>query len=566
MIQRAWVVQLVMAVSVLVCAEVARARGGDGQQENFTTVHGRVLNGVTKAPVSRALVNLQGEDAATFTDDRGQFELKIAEKSNNGNRAIRMRSGAGVVEARKPGFIQGGHLATIAYTLGSETARQTEATIYLVPEALIVGHVEVPGSEGDVRIQCQLYRRIMNGGRESWSPDRTFTTWVDGEFRFSELEAGTYKLITREQVDPDSTMTPGAQLYAYPPIYYPNTTDFSLARPIVVNAGETAQVNLTVARREYFPVRIAVANAPVGRGLNLLVYPMGHRSPGWSLRYNAADGTIGGSLPDGNYTLETIAPGDGQMSGTLNFSVKSAPMEGATLNLIPDAAVSVRVREEFQSGLSNFVTAQTVSGNPQLDTRRFANVHVNLTAIDELNAFQSNVSSQLTQGSEGQELTIPNVGPGRYEVEVNSGIGYAASVQSGGKDLTHQPLVVGLGGGVAPIEVVLRDDGAEVDGTFEEGSSEETAGIRSGRLVYLVPAGETGGQPRNMSTWQGTFTMQQVPPGDYMVVAFEEPPQRSPYGDEEAIQGLLSKGGKMIHLEAGEKVNVKVKVIAREEE
>ena len=40
---------------------------------------------------------------------------------------------------------------------------KAETTIYLVPEALIVGRVTVPGSEGDVRIQCELYRREMIG-------------------------------------------------------------------------------------------------------------------------------------------------------------------------------------------------------------------------------------------------------------------------------------------------------------------------------------------------------------------------------------------------------------------
>ena len=558
---RAWVVGLAMVMSSLLCGTLTRGRGNGGQEENVTTVGGRVLNAVTREPISRALVILQGKNAATFTDDRGQFELKIADKNDTGNGAVRVALGQALVEVRKPGFVPRRRLPTIGYTVGS----RTEATIYLVPEAKIVGHVEVPGSEGDVRIRCQLYRREMGGGREAWSPERTFTTWADGEFRFSELEAGTYKLITQEQVDPEST-TPGAQLYAYPPLYYSNTTDFSLASPIVVKAGETARVNLTVARREYYPVRIPVADMPVGRALNLMVYPMGHRSPGWSLGYDARESTIQGSLPDGNYTVEASAPGEGEMSGILHFSVKGAPVEGPTLNLVPDATVSVRVREEFQSGQSNFVTAQTVSGNSRSDARRISNVHVNLTAIDQLNPFRRNATSELAEGSEGQELTIPNVGPGKYEVEVSTGIGYAASVQSGGKDLMHQPLVVGLGQGVAPIEVVLRDDGAEVEGTLEQGAtaSEETAGFLTANMVYLVPTGETGGQPRSTSAWQGRFTMQQVPPGNYVAVAFAEQPEDLPYGNDEATQLLLSKGGQSIHLEAGQKAKVKVRVIESE--
>jgi hypothetical protein len=201
------------------------------------------------------------------TDDRGQFEFKFPLQeggavSVGGTGATVTNSRRGMTHmllARKPGYLQSGRNGRLL------TARlgQSGVTIYLVPEALIVGHVTVPGSEGDVRIECELIKREVRDGQEIWSPARTFTTWADGEFRFSELEAGTYKLITHEQMDRDSLPpVPGAQLFGYPPIYYQNTTDFSAASAIEVKAGEIAQANLTVARREYHPVRIAVTNDP----------------------------------------------------------------------------------------------------------------------------------------------------------------------------------------------------------------------------------------------------------------------------------------------------------------
>jgi hypothetical protein len=288
--------------------EIVHAHGGDGQEEQVTVVHGQVLNAVTNEPVGRALVNLQIANSATLTDDRGWFELKISEKRDAQNGRTAMMMATRFIQVRKPGFIQGGRMATSVYPAGSTTEQQTTVTIRLEPEALIIGHVEVPGSEGEVRIQCQLYHRNMSEGRESWAPERTFTTWANGEFRFSDLKAGTYKLITHEQMDRGSMM-PGTGPYGYPPIYYPNTTDFSAAAPIVVKAGETARVNLTVTRQEYHSVKIAVANMPVGQFPQLLVYPMGHRSPGWSLGYDPGEGEILGSLPDGSYTVEANTQG-----------------------------------------------------------------------------------------------------------------------------------------------------------------------------------------------------------------------------------------------------------------
>ena len=361
-------------------------------------------------------------------------------------------------------------------------------------------------------------------GRETWQPQRTFTTLADGEFRFFGLSAGTYRLITHEQLDQELLSTPGAQLYGYPPMYYPNTTDFSLSTPIVVKAGETARVNLTVARKEYYPVRIPVENDASARGLSLSVYPIGHPSPGWSLAYNPRDGAIEGILPDGNYTVDASTPGEGAMTGILNFSVKDKALDRPTLTLLPDATIIVRVREEFQSATSNFGITQPASGNSQSVPQRYSNVNVNLFPLDELFMFSRTASSRISDSS--QELTIPDVRPGRYRVQVDA-FGYIASIQSDGKDLSHKPLVVALGAEVAPIEIVLRDDGAEVDGTLDEEvapASHDTANsqLASARLVYLLSMGESA-RPRTSPAWQGTFRFDQVPPGSYLALAFNQP-------------------------------------------
>jgi hypothetical protein len=491
-------VRLITSILLAVCIPYGSAAHGqlnDRQNEPFTTLCGRVLNALTREPLARALVLAEADNAAAFTDDRGQFELKILE--NNGS--PKDSTGTTVVnrfiQARKPGFLQEGRMITTSYAPGSMTPQHFEVTLRLTPEALIVGHLGVPGSEGEVRIQCQLYRREIRDGREYWSPERVFTTWADGEFRFSDLKAGIYKLITHEQMDRDSALAiPSTPLYGYPPMYYPNTTDFSVASPIVVKAGQTARVNLTVTRRPYYPVKINVENMPVGQGMDVRVYPMGHHSPGWSLGYNPAEDVIEGVLPEGTYTVEASAPGKKEVTGILNFSVRGRPLEGATLNLLPDATVTVRVREEFQSQPSNFFNVETAPGNPQLNGKRSTRVQVILASLDELGGIGGG-PSQLPDRSQGQELIIPNVRPGRYQVNV-TGSGYPASIQAGGKDLTRQPLVVGLGGEVAPIEILLRDDGAELTVSLEE-NDRTSVKESSPSGVALLPLGESGGHLQN---------------------------------------------------------------------
>jgi len=530
--------------------------------EHTVIIRGRVLNALTNEPISRALVNLQGANAAAFTDDHGQFELKIQQKVESDNGSVTMRLGGSLVEVRKIGFIQEQRVPSVVPDMSTD--QPAELLLHLLPEAKIVGHIDVPGSEGEVRISSQLFRKEMNDGREHWVPQRMFDSWADGEFRFFELQPGTYKLITHEQMDQSSLMTPGSQLYGYPPVYYANTTDFSLATPIVLKAGETARVNLTVARKEYFPVRIGVENMPPGRGmLNVSVYPMGHHSPGWSLGYNPREGAIEGILPDGNYTVEANTNGEGELTGLLNFSVKGKRLEGPALTLVPDATITVRVREEFQSSQSNFGSQDAPGENSQTTPRRYANVNVNLFPVDELTEFGRGASSRISEASQSTDLSIPDVRPGRYRVDVNSESGYAASIQSGGKDLAEQPLVVGIGGEVAPIEIVLRDNGAHVEGTLDEEVSPEphadAAAQPPARYIYLLPT-TAAGRLRGVGVQYGSFRIAQVPPGDYLVVAFDQLRQDLPSGPGDALQRLMPKG-QVIHVEPGQTVTVRIKVI-----
>jgi len=305
---------------------------------------------------------------------------------------------------------------------------------------------------------------------------------------------------------------------------------------------------------------------PPGRGmLNVSVYPMGHHSPGWSLGYNPREGAIEGILPDGNYTVEAHTNGEGELTGLLNFSVQGKRLEGPTLTLVPDATITVRVREEFQSSQSNFGSQEVPGENSQTTPRRYANVDVSLVPVGESNEFGRDASSRISEASQSTDLYIPDVRPGRYVVGVNASYGYAASIQSGGKDLAQQLLVVGIGGEVAPIEIVLRDNGAYVEGHLdEEVSTEPHADVDApaqppAHHIYLLPTVAAGRQ-RDVGIWQRAFRIDQVPPGDYLVVAFDQEQQDLPSGPGDALQRLMPKG-QMIHVEPGQTVTVRIKVI-----
>ncbi len=545
------------AIAILASGGALYSQQNVGQPESATVLHGRVLNQVTKAPIARALVTMAGGQYATMTDDHGQFEITVKETSPQGTGGT-IQVSTRSIETRKPGFLPSGRLPATPSAAGSATNEQPPLTIYLVPEALIAGHVEVPGTDGEVRIECELYRRGMTEGREDWNPVERFSTWSDGEFRFSNLRAGTYRLITHEEMDRDSMIAaPGMQLFGYPPVYYQNTSDFSAATPITVQAGETARVDVTVARKEYYPVRIPVVNAPSGRPISVMVYPMGHRSPGWSLGYNPMEGTIEGILPNGNYTVEADAIGES--TGIANFSVRGKPAQGAPLQLAANSDVVVNLHEEFSStqpSSSASILSGSATENPDV---RLAQIQVRLlpaAEMGEARALGNNVSEQVPE-SQGRILRIRHVRPGSYLVRVVTGSeAYASAIQTGGVDLMKQPLVVGMGSDVSPIEVTLRDDGGDISGTIEPEVDREDS---PRYYVYLLPESDSG-QIRQTATRHGNgFALPSVPPGDYLLIGFDHPQVSLQYGSEEALRPLEAQG-KRIHVEPGQKISANVKV------
>jgi hypothetical protein len=498
------------------------------------SVHGTVINGRTREPIAKALVYTPDNRYAMLTDDRGHFEFKFPppEKTappvpTSGSDAEGMRkvqqwyarnARPGVFFARRPGFLPDPNGARVPDT-GAERA---ELVITLEPEALIVGHVQLPGVDNTDRIQLQLYRQEFEEGHERWINAGGFTTWASGEFRFPELPAGTYKLFTVERLERDPAIfNPRDQLYGFPPVFFPNGSDFSAATPIRLTAGATFQANLTVTRREYYPVRIGVANPPATGYPSVEVYLRGQPGPGYSLSYDPAEQVVRGFLPDGGYTLKLFAHGEQGSSGTMNFTVRGGPVEGLVVSLHPNVSLSVNITREFASGGGT----GDESNNEGDGTR--GNVTIALSPAEQFGMMQT-VMSQPTPGDSEGGLTLNNVIAGTYWMQISTNNCYPTSATWGGGDVLHRPLMVGEGGASTPIEVTLRNDGAEVSGKvqFPESASSQKSNegpsIAQMAFIYFVPLDENAGQLRRTQVWQnGVFDERQIAPGTYRILAFD---------------------------------------------
>ena len=549
------------------------ASGGSGNASPLI-FKGTVLNRITRAPVGRALVLSADQQLAMMTDDRGRFEFKIGGKrdedsGDSGGGAAASAPGTTVVttryfQVRKPGYLDSGQMAVT-----DDGSSAGDATIYLKPEALIVGKIISEDAEHLLRFNVQLYKQEFRQGQEHWQQAGNFMTWSDGEFRFAGLTGGTYKVVSTEQMDQDfQSGRLRGQEFGYPATFYPGVADFASASVIRVAAGETFEANFTVTRRPYYPVRIPVSFGSEEQGFNLVVYPLGHPGPGFSLGYDAGEHAIAGWLPDGTYSVGLANYGPNGAVGMTNFSVQGAAVHGASLNMVPNATLTVNVRTSFRS--TDQQSPQDIRFGFNLRTSGGSNpaVQLELDPAEDFGLMMFRNSQRA--GDSRDTLQIPGVPPGKYTVRASPTQGYAASVLYGGVELLRQPLMVGLGGISSPIEVTLRDDGAEVQGDVDDNETSPTtvigpASMKPTRFIYFVPMpGGTGQYRQTASNSQGTFIESQLPPGDYLVLAFSGGDPNLHLSFTDAI-AKYSGVGQVISVAPEQKLQLRLKAIVEEQ-
>jgi hypothetical protein len=359
--RRCFLTAIGLAITLFSSALPQLAAQNAAPSEPPDRIRGVVINSVTNEPISRALVLSPDNSFATMTDDRGRFEFTFTPaESQQATPLVTVTDGfqlnrgfqpvasnrPNALMARKVGFLS----PDIPLSVSDISSTQQVLTISLVPEARILGHVILPGSNGSDRMQVALYRRNVREGQEHWDMMANATTRSDGEFRLAELPAGSYKLLTLEQLDRDPLIfDPRGQIFGYPPLYYPGASDFDTAAIIHLAPGGTFQATLVAYKKAVLPGESRGFTTPLATPqIRINVWPQAHPGPGYSLGYNTRDGAIEGLLPDGTYTLQAISYGPSRMAGELNFTVAGAPVTGAAVTLMPGNSIAINVREEFQ--------------------------------------------------------------------------------------------------------------------------------------------------------------------------------------------------------------------------
>jgi hypothetical protein len=243
--------------------------------------------------------------------------------------------------------------------------------------------------------------------------------------------------------------------------------------------------------------------------------------------------------------------------------------------LAPKISIPVNVKEEFTATEWNATGTSSSRGKTFPTPKLRVDLDIRAESADDFAQPQGGFRREPT-GPNDNSMVLENLAPGRYWLRIHAHRGYVASATMGGVDLLREPLVV-VPGASTEIDITLRDDTAEIEGTLlgissgaPSGSSAASGLVDSGRwspsgYIYCVPSPDSSGQFLEISASRdGAFAYRMVTPGNYRVLAFKNPQRDLPYRDAEAMKVYETKG-RVVHFYPGQKVSLQLEVISRAE-
>jgi hypothetical protein len=549
-------IPLVMAVLWLDTGVAAQQQ----QQTEKFALRGRVENAVTGEPVGGALVELLSQQRnAQFSAADGTFEFS------------ELLRGSYTVYARKPGYFNERDLGLVA--AGPEATRAVpadeDAVLKLTPEGIIYGQV------GDDRghpiegviVQAEIW--VVANGTRRLQPGSGGPVPTDdqGNFRIAQLPPGDYYLKFSEPggggtLYRDGPSRPKAKRagngsegrQGYGTQYYPGVVDTATATVIHVRAGVPVPIRQTLERLPLYELSGAVRGVPSGNGFSITLMSatgtgIGGETPGRAQIFpNTGEFRIE-AVPAGRYLLRAIA----QDPATEQINRRQAELlaqtiidvnsdiSGLLLLLGHGATIGLRLTEEFSK--------------PGDYGHR---VRVNLQSAEF-----PQLSDQIVTPPPPTDPRAPrgfeNVAAGTYSVEAwPDGWGYIASIRCAGTDLLKEDLKVGAGASVPPIEVRLRNDGAELNVSAVENGKPLAARV----IVYSE---EYPKASLALTTWPSAITSTgNLAPGTYKLIAIKG--QRELEYRNPAVLGKYLAHATTVALAADSKVNVQVQVQEEEPE
>ncbi len=519
-----WTVGALLLTSWL-GARIATAQSAAPQRDapNVTyKIAGVAVDSVTGAPLAEARISLV--DTKTR---KGVLQQKTTEGGRFEFAGLTM--GKYSLDGSKRGYISASYEQHEEYSTAIVTGPElkTDALVLrLNPVAVIGGHVRDEDGEPVRHAQVTLF---MEDHRRGMSRvNRLLVAISDdlGYFDFSSLIPGTYFVSVNATPwyavhgasaqaggDGGRSGVPASIDAAYPATYYSSATEAAEATPIVLKAGEHAEIELELnpvpALHIFFRTGEDRRNGFPQPQLQKQVFDWAEpvRTGGMVSVETGVYELLG--VPPGKYSVRMSAGERGEMS------------QASEVNLSRDGQELDTSRGEPLSGLKITLKSDGGEAMPKQFVVLLQDQRKRIIA-----------GRQVEPSGEAEFEGIPG---GKYAIYCNTpGKAYAvtrttgAALNSAGHDVTiaagvQQELTAWLTGGVVKLEGVAKKAGKPLAGV----------------MVVLIPKDPEAHQEyfrRDQSDFDGTFSVAYIQPGTYTIVAVEDA-----WGVEWLKPGVLSR-------------------------
>jgi len=508
-------------------------------------IRGTVLNAVTGAPIRGALVQIYANrQRSVLTGADGSFEFAD------------VPAGTVNLNVQKPGFFTAQAIqsprAQASFAVSGPD--QPPVVLKLIPEGVIMGRISGDGGEPVEDLSVRILAERIENGKKMRVIVKGATTDEQGEYRVADLQPGKYFVFVAASNNIQAFPAPPTQQSArgYAGTFYPNGNDFGTASAVEVAAGQHAEINFNLRSQLFHRVSGTVSGYPRGTpGINLQVTDAAGQQIQAGFRFDQASGTFRTLwLPAGTYTLtaEMRNPEGGQVYFAAQNLNLTSDIADVHLQLAPGLNIPVRFQVERTRSDTPATQTQTFfvggGGRGARPRQVQVNVPARVTLIPE--GSPPSPPQRMAQPGEGEDsLEVVEVPPGIYVVQVFPvGPYYVQSAHSGSLNLLEQSLTVAPGSSVEPIEIVLRDDFASLEGSVTADAGNDSA------TVIAIPE---GGQPQmrgvdlsrptpsiDPSHAAAVFEMGQLAPGNYKILAVDRPDDFE-YGNPDVLRKYLSK-------------------------
>ena len=434
-------------------------------------VRGTVVNSVSGEPIPGALVRLVSVEKSPVREMRADGEGKFA----FGN----VPAGVAKVSASKPGYFategEPEHLIHVSLVVQKDTPAPI---VRLIPEGIIYGRITGADGEPIEGMQVQVLKKKIVDGKGRWvSGEPSTLTDDEGRFRLAELHVGTYFLLAGpENFVEVANGADSSKVSQYGAMFYPGVSDFAEATAIELPAGRHAQGDVKLTRQALYRISGMVEGGPAGRAALVVLNGTGQNV---GMYYASPTGAfdVRNVPPSARHLAAISAEGsDALYFGEIELRL-SGDLTKQRLKMwhVPEIGVKVRTEvthEDKTDRQKAVLGTQVDSSQPGIEASHIALVAEEPDmALDELQAERW-----------GKEMVIRGALPGSYRLRVTpEGPHYVASAQLGDVDLLNEDLTVAPGSALPAMEIVLRDDGANLT------VLPQTEGVKSEALVVLWP-------------------------------------------------------------------------------